>query len=104
MSSNIMIATDETFESIVTSGNYLVDFYSQQCQPCKQMDRILQSLTISNLTVVKVDVSANPIITSKHHVRGVPTFILYKDGIIQDTKSGSIPQSQFIKWLEESLV
>jgi len=57
----------------------LVDFYSSNCVPCRQMEPILSKL-INKIKIIKVNVEDNPLISSKYFVRGLPTLLFFKNG------------------------
>ncbi len=61
----------------------LVDFYATWCGPCQTMAPILKQVKDElgeKVTIIKIDVDKNQALASKFQVRGVPTFVLYKNG------------------------
>jgi len=61
----------------------LIDFFATWCGPCQTMSPILKQVKDElgdEVTILKVDVDKNAAIASKFQVRGVPTFILFKNG------------------------
>ena len=55
------------------------------------------------LTVAKLDVDANPEVTNKFGIRGIPTIILYKGGQVEAQKVGALSKSQLTAFLDSHL-
>jgi len=77
----------------------LVDFFAEWCGPCKMMSPILKEVKDSlgnQITILKIDVDKNSALASKYNVRGVPTLILFQNGIIKWKTSGLIQKNELI--------
>jgi thioredoxin 1 len=69
----------------------LVDFYADWCGPCKMMSPVLEELSESaggKFKVIKINVDRNPNAAAHYGIRGVPTFIIFKNGEAVWRKSG----------------
>ena len=71
----------------------LVDFHATWCGPCKMMSPILDKLKSemgSQVRILKIDVDKNQEVANTFKVRGVPTFVLFKNGEILWRQSGGM--------------
>lgn len=84
----------------------LVDFFAEWCGPCQMMKPILQQLKGElgdRATVIKVDIDKNQNAAGTYNVRGVPTFILFKNGKQVWRQSGVVQASELKKVIESQL-
>ena len=106
--SHIINATDESFEAEVINSDtpVLVDYWAEWCGPCKMIAPVLEQIAEhygEKLKVVKVDVDSNKIFAQKHGVRNIPTLMLFKNGQVQETKTGALSKTQLQEFIDQSL-
>jgi len=100
--------TDENFEKEVLSSEVpvLVDFWGEGCGPCVAMTPVLEELASEykeTIKIGKVDVYANPSVSSRYGIRSIPSFLFFKDGEVQETIIGARPKS-FMKEKLDSVI
>lgn len=106
---NAVVHLDEDdFEGSVIQSEkpVLVDFWADWCQPCHAMAPTLDALAEEygdRIRVAKLDVDANPIITHKYGIRGIPALLLFKDGQLVQQIVGVKPKEEIARIIENNL-
>jgi thioredoxin 1 len=81
------------FNQTISEGVTLVDFYADWCSPCKMMAPIVDKLAqeyAGQAKVAKVDVDQNIQIAMRYQVQGVPTFAIFRDGVMVHRVVGGV--------------
>lgn len=82
----------------------LVEFHAEWCGPCRSVGPVVEELArevaaSGKAKVVRVDVDANRALAAKHGVRGIPAFIVFKNGREVARQTGAIPKSEMRRLL-----
>ena len=108
---DIQHATDATFEELVLHRDrpVVVDFWAAWCGPCKAVAPELEKLAAKyedQVTVVKVDVDANPALAQAFNIMSIPTIALFRPGEQPKGLTGfrSLPQLEVEFGLEQYIV
>ena len=60
----------EDFDTLVSKGNFLIDFYADWCGPCKMLGSVLE--TISDIEIIKVNVDEYPQLANRFKIMSIP--------------------------------
>tara|TARA_X000000950_G_scaffold283895_1_gene385812 strand:+ start:725 stop:1048 length:324 start_codon:yes stop_codon:yes gene_type:complete len=105
--SNIIDLNKENFDKIIKDTKYpvIVDFWAEWCGPCKMIAPILEEISNEangNLIVTKVNLDNNQELATKFSIRSIPTLLLFKDGLLKDTKVGLSSKTDLLEWVEKN--
>jgi len=100
--------TDENFKKEVLDSHLpvLVDFWAHWCGPCKMITPIIEEMAREykdKMKIGKIDVDANPRITTQYGIMSIPTLIFFKHGKIMGQVTGAINKTGLKHRIEENL-
>jgi thioredoxin len=102
----VIEVTDETFntEVVARSRNVpvILDLWAEWCEPCKQLGPVLEKLATEAdgaWILAKVDVDANPQLSSALQVQSIPMVVAVVAGQVADGFLGALPEQDVRAWL-----
>ncbi len=92
------LISDASFRKEVLdfSGPVVVNFHSPTCPYCRRFDATFQQLVskyAGRIKFTKIVREQNPITASRLGVQGVPTLLLFREGVLKDRTVGLLPEA-----------
>ena len=94
------------FESQISKGTTLVDFWAPWCGPCIMMTPVLEEFASKydgKVNVIKVNVDEVPDVAVRYGIMSIPTLILFKNGLEVKRVIGYMPLEELEAQLSEYL-
>src|SRR6516225_9985029 len=85
--------TEQNFDEalIANHGLVMVDFWAEWCGPCQAIAPLLEELAEASegrVTLMKVNVDAEPRLAARYNIRSIPTILFVKEGQVVDRVVG----------------
>lgn len=77
----------------------LIDLWAEWCGPCKLMTPVVEELSSEyegRAVIGKLNVDDNPNVPTEYNIRGIPTFLLFKNGELKEKIVGA-QTKQYLK-------
>jgi len=104
MAGNIEVLNAGNFDSVISKGSVVVDFYADWCGPCKIMAPSFEkaSVKVTSVKFAKLNVDGNQEIAQRYGVMSIPTTIVFKKGQPVDMRSGALSEAEIVKMAEKA--
>ena len=105
---NLPQVTAATFraEILESSQPVLVDFWAPWCGYCRSMTPIVEQLAGeygARLKVVAVNAEAHAPVAAHFAVRGLPTFLVVRDGQVREQVVGAVTKARLQQAIERAI-
>jgi len=99
---------DQNFDEEVLNAKVpvLVDFWAAWCAPCRMLAPVVDAIAEKydgKAKVVKLNVDENALTPGKYNIRGIPTLLLFKDGVIKEQIVGNTTKDSISKMTDNHL-
>lgn len=106
--SHPVVLTDGNFQQQVLEAPelVLVDFGALWCGPCRVMEPVIDQLAKEyggRLKVGKIDCDTEAQTAARFGIRGMPSFLLFRQGQVVDSLTGAMPKSRLAGRIEVAL-
>jgi thioredoxin 1 len=84
----------------------LVDFWAAWCAPCRMLAPAVEAIAEKyegKAKIVKLNVDENMGTAGKYNIRGIPTLLLFKDGVIKEQIVGNTSKDTISKMIDNHL-
>lgn len=102
---NEVLTGEQLFELVNQNGIVFVDFWAEWCAPCKEFAKVYAIVAEQYPAIhfAKIDVEKETQLAETFQIRSIPHLVVFKEGIIIYSESGSMPASMLTELVEQAL-
>ena len=102
--SNIIQLNDRNIDSVLKKEKLvLIDFWAEWCGPCLMMNSTIEKFATESegIRITKVNADVNRKLANKFKIKGLPQFILMKNGVEIKRHAGAMTFFELAKFCDE---
>ena len=108
MSGKVAEVGDQNFDAEVLNAKepVLVDFWAAWCAPCRMLAPVVEAIAEEyegKAKVMKLNVDENTATSGKYNIKGIPTLLLFKDGVVKEQIVGNTTKGTISKMIDNHL-
>jgi thioredoxin 1 len=108
MSGKVAEVGDQNFDAEVLNSPVpvLVDFWAAWCAPCRMLAPVVEAIAEQyegKAKVVKLNVDENTMTSGKYNIKGIPTLLLFKEGVVKEQIVGNTTKGTISKMMDNHL-
>jgi thioredoxin 1 len=108
MSEHVKKVNESDFDQVVLRSEtpVLVDFWAEWCGPCRTLAPTVEAIAEQYedaARVFKLNVDDSPAVARRYGIQGIPTLILFQDGVEKERIVGVLSQEKISRTIDRYL-
>ena len=99
---------DSDFQQFIKTADLpvMVDFFAPTCGPCQALAPVIRDMAVQycgRIVIATLDTSQHAGTAAHFQIRGVPSLLFFRNGIVTDQVIGAPPRDDLVQRLENLL-